>query len=64
MRHDWYRDELGGVDSLAFDVDPNEYSVFGHNGPMCRRCGAHFCEHCEAGHTAALLNATDCEGDE
>lgn len=38
-KHDWYRNKDGEIDIWAVDVGY-------HNGPMCRRCGFSFCEHC------------------
>lgn len=37
--HDWIRDG-GDIDFFAFE---SSY----HNGPVCKRCGFSYCEHCE-----------------
>lgn len=37
--HDWERDKDGTIDLMASCY---EY----HNGPVCKRCGHSFCEHC------------------
>lgn len=38
--HDWERDEDGEIDEFAMNYEF-------HNGPMCKRCGYSFCEHCK-----------------
>lgn len=38
--HQWIRNENGNIDHFAMEVG---YC----NGPVCKRCGYSFCEHCE-----------------
>ena len=37
----WNEDEDGAHDVAIF-----AYSIGYHNGPVCKACGAHWCQHC------------------
>lgn len=53
--HDWELDEKGRVDEFVLDLDY-------HNGPMCKRCGWSFCEHCnpEGWKTPCVVDRYEC----
>jgi hypothetical protein len=56
---DMYDDDELGAERYDF-----AYSAGYHNGPQCKNCGFHFCEHCRPGAGRSKCGAAPIDGDD